>query len=115
MGVSDEQKRLAERSSCRASVTLRRCEGLAGHQRRARRALRFKFSDPTLQSSCSPRAARLVEHTKNDDYWGDGGDGGGRNRPASCSWSFGHGMVRSVDNTGFGWFWGFLSLLLLRA
>lgn len=23
--------------------------------------------------------ARLVEHTKNDDYWGDGGDGSGKN------------------------------------
>lgn len=23
--------------------------------------------------------ARLVEHTENDDYWGDGGDGSGRN------------------------------------
>lgn len=23
--------------------------------------------------------ARLVEHTANDDYWGDGGDGSGRN------------------------------------
>jgi ribA/ribD-fused uncharacterized protein len=24
--------------------------------------------------------ARLVEHTENDSYWGDGGDGSGRNR-----------------------------------
>ncbi|MBK8696392.1 MAG: NADAR family protein [Deltaproteobacteria bacterium] len=24
--------------------------------------------------------ARLVEHTDSDDYWGDGGDGSGRNR-----------------------------------
>lgn len=23
--------------------------------------------------------ARLVEHTENDDYWGDGGDGRGKN------------------------------------
>ena len=23
--------------------------------------------------------AKLVEHTENDDYWGDGGDGSGRN------------------------------------
>ena len=23
---------------------------------------------------------KIVEHTKNDDYWGDGGDGSGRNR-----------------------------------
>lgn len=24
--------------------------------------------------------ARLVEHTENDSYWGDGGDGSGQNR-----------------------------------
>jgi len=24
--------------------------------------------------------ALLVEHTENDDYWGDGGDGSGKNR-----------------------------------
>jgi ribA/ribD-fused uncharacterized protein len=24
--------------------------------------------------------AKLVEHTANDSYWGDGGDGGGKNR-----------------------------------
>ena len=24
--------------------------------------------------------AKLVEHTENDDYWGDGGDGSGKNR-----------------------------------
>jgi len=24
--------------------------------------------------------ARIVEHTTNDSYWGDGGDGSGRNR-----------------------------------
>ena len=23
--------------------------------------------------------AKLVEHTENDDYWGDGGDGSGKN------------------------------------
>jgi len=23
--------------------------------------------------------AKLIEHTDNDDYWGDGGDGSGRN------------------------------------
>lgn len=26
----------------------------------------------------------LVEHTKNDSYWGDGGDGSGRNRLGYC-------------------------------
>jgi ribA/ribD-fused uncharacterized protein len=25
--------------------------------------------------------AKLVEHADNDDYWGDGGDGRGRNMP----------------------------------
>ena len=24
--------------------------------------------------------AKIVEHTENDDYWGDGGDGGGKNK-----------------------------------
>ena len=24
--------------------------------------------------------ARIVEHTENDDYWGDGGDGRGQNK-----------------------------------
>lgn len=24
--------------------------------------------------------ARIVEHTENDAYWGDGGDGGGKNK-----------------------------------
>ena len=24
--------------------------------------------------------AKLVEHTENDSYWGDGGDGSGKNR-----------------------------------
>lgn len=24
--------------------------------------------------------AKLIEHTENDDYWGDGGDGSGKNR-----------------------------------
>jgi N-glycosidase YbiA len=27
----------------------------------------------------STGTARLVEHTTNDSYWGDGGDGSGRN------------------------------------
>jgi N-glycosidase YbiA len=24
-------------------------------------------------------SAEIIEHTRNDNYWGDGGDGGGRN------------------------------------
>ena len=27
----------------------------------------------------STEEAKLVEHTENDDYWGDGGDGRGKN------------------------------------
>ncbi|MBV1857251.1 MAG: NADAR family protein [Nannocystaceae bacterium] len=45
-------------------------------------ALRAKF---TQHNRCrrmllGTRDAELVEHTRNDFYWGDGGDGTGRNR-----------------------------------
>jgi ribA/ribD-fused uncharacterized protein len=45
-------------------------------------ALRAKFGQhPQLASLLiSTGNARLVEHTKNDRYWGDGGDGKGVNR-----------------------------------
>jgi len=45
-------------------------------------ALRAKFSQhPGLKAKPLATAdARLVEHTKNDSYWADGGDGTGRNR-----------------------------------
>jgi ribA/ribD-fused uncharacterized protein len=44
--------------------------------------LRAKFAQhPALASVlASTRGAKLVEHTANDAYWGDGGDGSGRNR-----------------------------------
>lgn len=47
-----------------------------------RRALRAKFSQhPDLRSQLlATRDAVLVEHTGNDAYWADGGDGSGRNR-----------------------------------
>src|SRR5437867_8979060 len=49
-----------------------------------REALRAKFTQhPALQSLSLLLAAgdaELVEHTTNDRYWADGGDGGGRNR-----------------------------------
>ncbi len=47
-----------------------------------REALRAKFSQhPALRSLLLGTAeAKLVEHTTNDRYWADGGDGGGRNR-----------------------------------
>lgn len=46
------------------------------------RALRAKFStNSQLRSLLLSTGQRvLIEHTSNDDYWGDGGDGHGRNR-----------------------------------
>src|SRR5436853_255972 len=47
-----------------------------------REALRAKFTQhPALQALLLATGdAELVEHTTNDRYWADGGDGGGRNR-----------------------------------
>ena len=47
-----------------------------------REALRAKFTQhPRLFSLLLATGdANLVEHTNNDSYWGDGGDGTGRNR-----------------------------------
>jgi len=47
-----------------------------------RQALRAKFSQhPRLTSLLlSTGDATLVEHTRNDSYWADGGDGTGKNR-----------------------------------
>ena len=47
-----------------------------------REALRAKFTQhPELRSLLlSTGDARLIEHTTNDAYWGDGGDGSGKNR-----------------------------------
>ena len=47
-----------------------------------REALRAKFTQhPQLQALLLATGdAELVEHTTNDRYWADGGDGGGRNR-----------------------------------
>jgi ribA/ribD-fused uncharacterized protein len=47
-----------------------------------REALRAKFTQhPKLQALLLATGdAELVEHTTNDRYWADGGDGGGRNR-----------------------------------
>lgn len=46
-----------------------------------RRALQAKFiQHADLRAVlCSTRGATLVEHTTNDSYWGDGGDGSGKN------------------------------------
>jgi ribA/ribD-fused uncharacterized protein len=47
-----------------------------------REALQAKFSQhPNLRSLLlKTDDALLIEHTKNDAYWGDGGDGRGKNR-----------------------------------
>jgi ribA/ribD-fused uncharacterized protein len=47
-----------------------------------REALRAKFiQHPALRSLLlSTGDKSIVEHTQNDDYWGDGGDGNGQNR-----------------------------------
>lgn len=46
-----------------------------------RQAIKAKFSQhPELRSLLiSTGTAELIENTKNDSYWGDGGDGTGRN------------------------------------
>ncbi len=47
-----------------------------------REALQAKFKQhPSLRSLLlQPGDAELIEHTKNDRYWADGGDGSGKNR-----------------------------------
>jgi hypothetical protein len=47
-----------------------------------RQALHAKFTQhPKLKTSLLATGdTHLVEHTKNDSYWGDGGDGTGKNR-----------------------------------
>ncbi|NJM11889.1 MAG: NADAR family protein [Synechococcaceae cyanobacterium SM1_2_3] len=47
-----------------------------------RDALRAKFTQhPDLKATLlATGAAEIVEHTANDRYWGDGGDGTGKNR-----------------------------------
>lgn len=46
-----------------------------------RQAVRAKFSQHAVLRDLllSTGTARLIEHTSNDDYWADGGDGSGRN------------------------------------
>jgi N-glycosidase YbiA len=47
-----------------------------------REALEAKFKQrPSLRSLLLETGdAELIEHTRNDSYWGDGGDGSGKNR-----------------------------------
>jgi ribA/ribD-fused uncharacterized protein len=45
-------------------------------------SLRAKFTqhDDLKATLLGTGTAKLVEHTENDSYWGDGGDGTGKNR-----------------------------------
>jgi ribA/ribD-fused uncharacterized protein len=45
-------------------------------------AVRAKFTqhDDLRKLLLGTGDSRLIEHTENDDYWGDGGDGKGKNR-----------------------------------
>ncbi len=45
-------------------------------------AVKAKFTQHTeLQELLlNTHPAYLIEHTENDDYWGDGGDGSGKNK-----------------------------------
>eukprot|EP01080_Neovahlkampfia_damariscottae_P003825 gene3825-6986_t len=41
---------------------------------------KFTQHDDLKKILISTKDAKLVEHTRNDSYWGDGGDGTGKNR-----------------------------------
>ena len=41
---------------------------------------KFSQHDNLRTLLLSTGSAKLVEHTSNDSYWGDGGDGSGKNR-----------------------------------
>ena len=47
-----------------------------------RNGLRLKFTQhpALLELLLSTGTKKIVEHTVNDSYWGDGGDGSGKNR-----------------------------------
>ena len=49
------------------------------HHREAIRRAKFSQYDDLRSILLGTEDATIVEHTKNDDYWGDGGDGSGKN------------------------------------
>jgi ribA/ribD-fused uncharacterized protein len=68
MGRDRKRKLRADWESIKSSVMLK--------------AVRAKFTQHEELRSLllATGDAKLVEHTENDDYWGDGGNGRGRNR-----------------------------------
>jgi len=67
MGRDRKKKLRRDWESVKVSV-MREAVGAKFEQHEALRALLLSTGD-----------AKLVEHTERDDYWGDGGDGSGRN------------------------------------
>lgn len=45
--------------------------------------LKFTQNPHLLDLLLSTKNRKIVEHTVNDSYWGDGGDGSGKNRLGS--------------------------------
>jgi N-glycosidase YbiA len=72
---------IAARMGRERSRPLRR-DWEAVKERVMRDALRAKFTQNTdlRDALLATGDAKLVEHTDNDSYWGDGGDGSGHNR-----------------------------------
>ena len=83
----EEEIRLAKSPMIAARMGRSRGRPLRGDWERVkedimREALQAKFEQqPALKALLlSTDDSELVEHTKNDAYWGDGGDGTGKNR-----------------------------------
>ncbi len=58
-----------------------------------RKALRAKFEQHAELRTLllATASAKLVEHTQNDAYWGDSGNGQGKNRPGTFN-----GVARTI-------------------
>jgi ribA/ribD-fused uncharacterized protein len=67
-----------------------------------REALVAKFSqhDDLLEILLGTGDALLVEHTVNDSYWGDGGDGSGKNRLGQLLMSVRDELRRRAEQEG---------------
>lgn len=64
-------------------------------------ALRAKFGqhDDLREVLLGTGDAKLIEHTANDSYWGDGGDGSGKNRLGQLLMRV-RGELRAADAAG---------------